>query len=119
MTGHPPSKTGQYDALYRYGSSLDGADPVRLLWLLKLDCFLRERPGKLPECLRALPDLTGQAKERIYAFYSDPENRERLLPEYGDLPDYKLLARMAATELFPFDPLPYLAPSGAAAVTEI
>ena len=118
LTGHPPSKTGQYDALYRYGSSLDGADPVRLLWLLKLDFFLRERPGKLPECLRALPDLTGQAKERIYAFYSDPENRERLLPEYGDLPDYKLLARMAAVELFPFDPLSYLAPGGAAAVTE-
>ena len=118
LTEHPPSKTGQYDALYRYGTGITGADPERLLWLLKLDFFLRERPGKLPECLRALPDLAGQAKEQIYAFYSDSKNREKLLPEYGDLPDYKLLARMAAVELFPFDPLPFLAPKGAAAVNE-
>ncbi len=111
---HPPSKTGQFDALYRYGCSIEGVEPDRLGQLLKLDFFLRERPGRLPDCLRALPD-PGLNKEAVYAFYADPENRKRYLPEYADLPDYKLLARMAAIEQFPFDPLPYLAPQAAPA----
>lgn len=110
FTEHPPSKTGQFDALFRYGSEIPDVDPEKLRWLLKLDFWLRERPGKVPDCLRALPDLTGEAKEQIYTFYSDPENRREFLPEYQALPDYKLLARVAAIELFPFNPLPYLAP---------
>ncbi len=110
LTEHPPSKAGQFDALFRYGSGIPGVDPEKLRWLLKLDYWLRERPGKIPDCLRELSDLTGRVKERIYAFYSSPENRKRFLPEYAGLPDYKLIARMAAVELFPFNPLPYLTP---------
>jgi len=106
----PPAKTAQYDALFSYGMTLPGVEEELLRWLIRFDCLLRDRPGKLPEAAKTLPDLTGSQKSAIYTFYSDPENRARYLKEYADLPDFKQIAKLAAIEVFPFDPRAFLSP---------
>jgi len=95
----PPSRMGRFEVLYAYGSTLPGCDPGKLGWLLKYDLCSREKPKKLPAWM---PDGTGE-KGRIYSFYSQPENLEKYLPEYAGQ-EFKLTARMAHLEIFPFCP---------------
>lgn len=95
----PPSRMGRFEALYEYGSGLPGCDPERLGWLLKYDLCGREKPKKLPAWM---PDGT-EDKERIYRFYEREENLARYLAEYAGQ-EYKLTARMAHLEIFPFHP---------------
>ena len=124
--GFDPEFLAEFDVLYIGGKrtevkharvhksvvllTLPGVEEERLRWLIRFDCLLRDRPGKLPEAAKTLPDLTGSQKSATYAFYSDPENRARYLKEYADLPDFKQIAKLAAIEVFPFDPRAFLSP---------
>lgn len=94
-----PSRIGKFEALYDYGSTLSGCHKERLGWLLKYDLCGREKPKKLPGWM---PDGTGD-KERIYRFYERPDHLSRYLPEYAGQ-EFKLTARMAHLEIFPFCP---------------
>lgn len=95
----PPSRIGRFEALYAYGITLAGCDREKLAWLLKYDLCGREKPKKLPPWM---PDGTGD-KGRIYHFYERAENLEKYLSEYAGQ-DFKLTARMAHLEIFPFCP---------------
>ena len=95
----PPSRIGRFEALYGYGITLSGCDREKLAWLLKYDLCGREKPKKLPAWM---PDGTGD-KSRIYRFYEHEENLMGYLPEYAGQ-DFKLTARMAHLEIFPFHP---------------
>ena len=95
----PPARIGRFEALYDYGCSMPGCDREKLAWLLKYDLCGREKPKKLPVWM---PDGTGD-KARIYRFYEHEENLMRYLPEYAGQ-EFKLTARMAHLEIFPFDP---------------
>lgn len=94
------TKEALYDILFQFVRVFYGPDSD-LAQLMRFDIFRHEKAKKLPACCEA--PLSPAHRDRISAFYRNPENIKRYLPSYEGL-DPRQIARMTHLEIFPFDP---------------
>lgn len=97
----PLSKIGYYQLLgdFMTWKKLEITDTAK--WLCRYDLIRHEKPKAIPEWV----DVNGtfSHQDAIMAFYKEPENIEKYLPEYSDKQSRQLM-NMAHVEVFPFDP---------------
>lgn len=98
----PHSKVEYYTILMDFLKAVTPGDPERFQWLAKYDLYSHEKAKKLPEWLTV--SLKEDFRDKIFRWFDSPANRERYLPEYGEL-DTRQLIRSAHIEVFPFHPL--------------